>query len=84
MDFIEQCFHVSPDNGSGALEIIMYVVAVVLLVVVRSCRRRIAVHRSGVSFSPRLTFSSFQHGRDLWTPHLMPGDSRKYTEQEQP
>jgi hypothetical protein len=83
MDFIEQWFHMSPDNGSGALEI-MYVVAVALLVVVLSCRRGIAVHRSRVSFSPRLTFSSFQHGRDLWTPHLMPGDSRKYTEQEQP
>jgi hypothetical protein len=42
MDFIEQWFHVSPDNGNGATEII-YIIAVASLVVVLSCRRRISI-----------------------------------------
>jgi hypothetical protein len=40
MDFIERLFHVSPDNGSGATEI-MYLVAVAALVIVIGCRRRL-------------------------------------------
>jgi hypothetical protein len=38
MHFIEQWFQVSPDNGSGAIEV-AYLAAVTLLVVVVSCRR---------------------------------------------
>jgi hypothetical protein len=41
MDFIEQWFHVSPDNGNGVTEII-YIVAFALLVVVLSCRRHLS------------------------------------------
>jgi len=41
MDFIEQWFHVSPDNGSGATEVI-YVIAGVALVIMLFARRRLA------------------------------------------
>ena len=41
MDFIERWFHVSPDGGSGATEIV-YVVALVVIVALLASRRRLA------------------------------------------
>ena len=41
MDFIERWFHVSPDNGSGATEV-MYVVAVAALIILTSRWRQLA------------------------------------------
>ena len=32
MDWIEQVFHVSPDGGNGAIELVIYIVLVAFLV----------------------------------------------------
>jgi len=40
MDFIEQWFHVSPDNGSGATELV-YIIVIAAAVVLLWSRRRI-------------------------------------------
>ena len=47
LDFIERCFHISPDGGSGTTEAI-YVSVVIAIVVVAlqkllKCRRNVAI-----------------------------------------
>lgn len=45
MDFIERIFHISPDGGSGAFEILALVVVAALILAYRSRHRIASVFR---------------------------------------
>ncbi len=38
MEFIERIFHMSPDGGSGALELALFLVPVIVVVIFRLAR----------------------------------------------
>jgi hypothetical protein len=48
MDFIERVFGISPDNGSGAFEILLFVVPIVGIALIYAKR-----HRLGTRFWPK-------------------------------
>jgi hypothetical protein len=40
MDWVERLFGISPDNGNGSFEVLIFVIVVLLLLVVSTQRRR--------------------------------------------
>jgi hypothetical protein len=47
MDWIEQLFGVSPDGGSGALELVIALLVALIVVVVVMARRGLVLRRRG-------------------------------------
>jgi hypothetical protein len=69
MDFIERVFHISPDGGSGALELALLLVPVVVVVVFllarhsKRARTRDQQCRRQVTLSPALGYGQNRIGK---------------------